>query len=80
MSESDQPKKPGLQSVLLLGLLATPLLYVLGLGPAVFVHRRASPPVKAVIVTIYTPLEMAMEFAPEWGENLLHAYAELFDR
>jgi len=60
-------------------LLAAPLLYVLGLGPAIWVHHATpSPTIRGAIEAIYWPLETLCDQV-EPLEIVIQRYAELWD-
>lgn len=79
MSDTNGPKKNGASTLVGICLLALPFLYVLGIGPAIYCHRRSPPPVQSVIEMAYAPLEWGIEFAPAWVEAGLRRYASLFE-
>jgi hypothetical protein len=60
-------------------LVLLPIFYLLGLGPAIWLHRNGSPGGQAAIETIYAPLEWIMEHSPAWANQPIEWYAELWE-
>lgn len=60
--------------------LFMPLLYVLGLGPAVYIHKRSPEAVQTSLEVVYAPLEWAFEYVPDWIAEPYGTYLELFSQ
>ncbi len=61
--------------------LFMPLLYVLGLGPAVYIHKRSPEAVQTSLEVVYAPLGWAIERGvPDWIAEPYGMYLELFDQ
>ena len=82
MSEHGEPghgKSRSAFSLMAIGLIM-PVIYVLGLGPAIYIHKRSPGPVQTSLEVVYGPLEWAFEYVPDWIEAPYGMYLELFDR
>lgn len=63
MSTSENTWNAGLKTA----LIALPILYVLSIGPAVYVLERSgleSDPVVAIVLTVYYPLDLLYQKTP----------------
>jgi hypothetical protein len=55
---------PVIAAVAVVLLFVLPAVYVLGLGPAVQIHKHASPPVQKTIEVIYFPVDPLIRWLP----------------
>jgi ABC-type sugar transport system permease subunit len=79
MAKGDEKESSGLvilwTAVVVVLVLSLPMLYVLGLGPAILLHQNGIA--QGFIETVYTPLEWAVDYLGPLG-TLIEWYAGLW--